>query len=212
MVLRRALMLAAYAGLVVGSFVAGPSLVEWVRFDLGPASEPEVHRMLLLVTAVYVLAAALPFVPGAEIGMAMLAMLGTGVAPLVYGAMVAALSMAFFVGRLVPAHITAAGLGALGLHRARDLMLRLASLEPAQRLQLLSASSPRRLLPLLLRHRYLMLGLALNLPGNTVVGGGGGIAMVAGLSGLVSPLGFLVTVAVAVAPIPLLFLVLGGLP
>lgn len=205
-------MLTAYAGLVVGSFVAGPSLVEWVRFDLGPASEPEVHRMLLLVTAVYVLAAALPFVPGAEIGMAMLAMLGTGVAPLVYGAMVAALSMAFFVGRLVPAHITAAGLGALGLHRARDLMLRLASLEPAQRLQLLSASSPRRLLPLLLRHRYLMLGLALNLPGNTVVGGGGGIAMVAGLSGLVSPLGFLVTVAVAVAPIPLLFLVLGGLP
>ena len=57
-----------------------------------------------------------------------------------------------------------------------------------------------------------MLGLALNLPGNTLVGGGGGIAMVAGLSGLVSPLGFLVTVAVAVAPIPLLFLVLGGLP
>ena len=140
-------MLTAYAGLVVGSFVAGPSLVEWVRFDLGPASEPEVHRMLLLVTAVYVLAAALPFVPGAEIGMAMLAMLGTGVAPLVYGAMVAALSMAFFVGRLVPAHITAAGLGALGLHRARDLMLRLASLEPAQRLQLLSASSPRACCP-----------------------------------------------------------------
>jgi hypothetical protein len=209
---RRVLLLAVYAGLVLGSLAAGPWLAEWVQVDLGPGNEPQVHRMLLLSTAVYVLALAVPFVPGAEIGLAMMAMLGTGVVPLVYGATVVALSVAYLIGRLVPVRLTAAWLGALGLRRASELMLRLEALKPAQRLELLCESSPRSVLPFLLRHRYLMLGLALNLPGNSLIGGGGGIAMVAGLSGLVTPIGFLLTAAVAVAPVPLLFLILGALP
>ena len=46
-------------------------------------------------------------------------------------------------------------------------------------------SAPTRLLPFLLRYRYVALALAFNLPGNAVLGGGGGIAMMAGLSGII---------------------------
>ena len=41
------------------------------------------------------------------------------------------------------------------------------------------------------------------MPGNVLIGGGGGIAMVAGLSRLYSLAGFLLAVGVAVAPVPL---------
>jgi hypothetical protein len=43
----------------------------------------------------------------------------------------------------------------------------------------------------------------LNIPGNIVIGGGGGIAMIAGLTGLYSFPRYLLTIAIAVAPIPL---------
>jgi hypothetical protein len=56
----------------------------------------------------------------------------------------------------------------------------------------------------LVRHRYLALAFALNLPGNSLIGGGGGIALSAGMSGLYPMPAYLASVAVAVAPVPLL--------
>lgn len=212
MATRSLILIAAYGGLVIGGAFAGPWLAELVQYDLRPVNEPQVHRMVLLVTGIFVLTAALPFVPGAEIGLAMMLMMGSGVAPLVYLGMVGALLLAFVIGRLVPARVTAEGLGLLGLHRGRDLMLRLETLDKKRRLQLLTSSAPRRLIPFLLRHRYLTLGLAFNLPGNTLLGGGGGIALCAGLSGLYSLTGFATTVAIAVAPVPLIFIITGALP
>jgi hypothetical protein len=209
--LMRALLIAGYAALVVGCVLAGPWLANLVQFDWPAMDEPQLHRMLLLVTVTYVLTLALPFVPGAEIGLALLMVMGPAIVPLVYGSTVAALSISFLVGRLIPARVTATGLSAFGLHRARDLMLRLEALDPAERMKFLSSSAPQRMLPFLLRHRYLMFALALNLPGNSLIGGGGGIALAAGLSRLVSPAGFLATVAIAVAPVPLLFLLTGKL-
>ena len=86
-------------------------------------------------------------------------------------------------------------------------MVQLDSFDADARLQLLSDSMPRRFVPFLLRHRHLMLALSFNLPGNTLLGGDGGIALAAGLSRLYSTTGFLATVMIAVAPVPLLFLV-----
>lgn len=209
---RTLLLFAGYAALVAVGVLAGPWMVDLVQLELRAADEARLHRMLLLVTAIYLLTCALPFVPGAEIGLAMMMMLGPGIVPLVYGSMIVALSTAYLVGQLIPAHVTARGLGALRLHRARDLMLRLETLDSAERLNLLSASAPRRMVPFLLRHRYVMLALAFNTPGNTLIGGGGGIALAAGLSRLFSPTGFLATVAIAVAPVPLLFLLTGKVP
>ena len=44
--------------------------------------------------------------------------------------------------------------------------------------------APRRLVPWLTRHRAITLIVLINLPGNTLLGGGGGIALVTGLSKL----------------------------
>ena len=58
----------------------------------------------------------------------------------------------------------------------------------------------------LLNHRYLTLGACLNLPGNSVLGGGGGIAFICGLSGQFHWRRFILTIVLATAPIPLLVL------
>ena len=54
-----------------------------------------------------------------------------------------------------------------------------------------------------MRYRYLNLAVLINIPGNAVIGGGGGIAFVSGLSGTFRmPLAIL-TIALATAPVPL---------
>jgi hypothetical protein len=61
-----------------------------------------------------------------------------------------------------------------------------------------------------LRHRYIALALVVNVPGNSVIGGGGGIMMMAGLSGIFTPAQTFLTVAIAVSPVPLAILFLGA--
>jgi len=48
-----------------------------------------------------------------------------------------------------------------------------------------------------------------NLPGNILIGGGGGISLIAGASRLFSLPGFLTTIALAVSPLPLAILFFG---
>lgn len=207
---RGLIVAAAYVLLVGGGLYAGHFLAHAAELDLRPTNEPQVHRMIMGSSAVFVVAAAVPFVPGAEIGLALMAVLGSGIVPLVYLAMVLAMTIAYAAGRLIPARVTAAGFGFLGLERARDLVLRIAPLSVEARLAMLIEHAPRRVVPILLRHRYVALWVALNLPGNTLIGGGGGIALAAGMSGIY-PLGaYLATVALAVAPVPVMFLVFGA--
>jgi len=67
--------------------------------------------------------------------------------------------------------------------------------------------APTGLGPIMLRHRYLLLMLALNLTGNSLVGGGGGIVFIAGLSGLFSYHGYLLAILIAVSPVPVFFFI-----
>jgi hypothetical protein len=166
----------------------------------------------MLATAVYVVASALPFVPGAEVGAALMIAFGVQIVFLVYVAMVGALLIAFLAGRFVPASALAAVFGFLGLRRARALVEYLDELPSGQRLPFLITRAPARIVPTLLRHRYAAIVLLFNIPGNTLIGGGGGIALLAGMSRLFAPLGFAISVAVAVAPIPLLVLLTGYQP
>jgi hypothetical protein len=55
-------------------------------------------------------------------------------------------------------------------------------------------------------HRYLALAICLNVPGNAVVGGGGGLALLCGLSRQFDGRRFALTIALAVSPLPLLIL------
>jgi hypothetical protein len=89
----------------------------------------------------------------------------------------------------------------------------LATIEPMNvedRLAFLLSNTPNRIVPFLIRHRYFALAIVVNVPGNIILGGGGGIALIAGASKLFSLSGFLATIALAVAPVPLAILVFGN--
>lgn len=177
--------------------------------ELGPTSDPMVRKLVLIAALLFVLTSALPFVPGAEIGFGLLLLFGAPLAVLVYGCMVLALIIAFLIGRVVPCAYLVALFSYLRFNRAAELVEHLANISPRERLDLLMQQAPSRFVPLLLKHRYLSIMLALNVPGNTIIGGGGGIAMVAGMSGLFTVGRFVLAVAVAIAPVPLFFFLMG---
>ena len=200
---RRILLLVTlYLSLIAGGLLIGEWLRWFVLIDVRPSNEPQLHQMIMLATAIYVLAAAIPFVPGAEIGWTLVIALGPDIIPLVYVSMIVALTISYLLGRLVPPRLTAGLFHFLGL----------APLHTDERLETLLAAAPKRIVPLLLRHRYLALGVILNIPGNAVLGGGGGLALAAGMSGVYRLPGFLLMAAIAVSPVPLLVLATGSVP
>jgi hypothetical protein len=77
-------------------------------------------------------------------------------------------------------------------------------------LALLLDGAPPRMLDLALRYRYIALAVLINTPGNAIIGGGGGIMMLAAMSGIFMPLPTLLTVAIAVCPVPLAVLLFGA--
>jgi hypothetical protein len=180
-----------------------------LALQIRPDNEQQVHRAIMLGAVAYVGLLALPFVPGAEIGLAMLAAFGPGIAPLIYVCTVAAMTLAYTVGRFLPIGALERLLLMLRMRRAAALVARAAPLSPDARLALLLDGQPKRALSLALRYRYIALALAVNTPGNSVIGGGGGIMMMAGLSGIFSPLTTFLTIALAVAPVPLAVIFLG---
>lgn len=165
-------------------------------------------RMVLTAAVFYAVFLAVPFVPGAEIGLTLLGLLGSQAVPLVYGATLCGLCLAFAIGRLVPPPAISRTLGRLGMKRAAGFVERMAPLEPSELLEVLLSQASGRALPFLLRNRYVALIVLLNLPGNFLLGGGGGISMLAGLCRLYAPLPFFIAIAIAVAPVPLAVLVL----
>lgn len=172
-------------------------------------AEAMVTAMLMTALLVYALLIAIPFVPGAEIGLALLLLRGASIAPAVYTATLLGLSLAFLIGRLLPEASIVRLLSDLRLRRAAALVAGQAGLPPAERLARLEARLPKRFARPMLRYRYLCLGLLLNLPGNVFLGGGGGLMMLAGLSRLYLPRQTLVAIAIAVLPVPLMIWWLG---
>ena len=174
-----------------------------------PENERQVHRAIVLGAMAYVGLLATPFVPGAEIGLAMLTAFGAAIAPLIYAATVIAMMLSYTIGRLIPTTVLARLLALLRMRRAAELVARAALRSSDERLAMLLEGAPPRTLALALRHRYVALALALNIPGNALIGGGGGIALMAGLSGIFAPLPTFLAIAVAVSPVPLTVMLLG---
>lgn len=189
--------------------IAAREAIGLLELSIRPRTEDMVHRTIMISALLYVMLLAIPFVPGAEIGLALMAMLGPQIAPLVYLCTLAGLALGFLLGRLLPLSMLASLARDFRLERTARLLAEIEPLDREQRLAVLIERAPRRFLPLLLRYRYLALALALNIPGNYLIGGGGGIALVAGISRLYSIPGFLLTIALAVAPVPLAVLAFG---
>jgi hypothetical protein len=203
------LKLGALIVLIIAVNFAAEGLAEALRFEVRPNNEDLVHKMVTISAVAYAVLIAIPFVPGVEIGLTLIGVLGPPIVFLVYLSTLAGLSASFAVGRLISLEGLIGLLDDLRFRRANRLLSTIAPMTLEDRLAFLVANSPGRFVPFLLRHRYIALAIILNLPGNIVIGGGGGIALMAGASRLYSVPGFLATIVLAVAPVPLAILILG---
>lgn len=180
------------------------SLIGWVtEVTENTGNKPLMLGLLSLLLLSYALLMAIPFAPGIEIGISLLVLRGAEIAPFVYAATVTGLALAFLAGRYIPYAWLHAIFYDLRLMSACRLLERSAPLDREQRLNLLRERLPGWIGPLIGGGRYLMLAILLNLPGNFVIGGGGGLAFLAGLSRLYGSTPALLTMAIAVLPVPL---------
>lgn len=209
--IRRFFKISLIVGFLVLLNYGGSLVVEQINFQLWPEHEHLMITVLWFAIVVYVLWMALPFVPGIELGLALMVMLGTRGIVLVYLCTLLSLSLSFTIGRLIPLNGFARFLGWLHLYKAQDLVLQLEPLNSEEKLNFLLRSAPSKVIPFLLKHRYLMIAIALNLPGNALIGGGGGIGLITGMSRLYPFPKYILLVSLAITPLPLLLLA-GKLP
>ena len=185
-------------------------LVDVIGMEFGAKAKSYSLYVMIAGIVVYAALLAIPFVPGIEISLALLAVFGSKVAIAIYAATVAALAISYLVGRMLHVNLIARLFGSLGLQRARDLVQSLQPLSAQQRLNVLIEHAPRRVVPVFLKHRYLAIIVALNVPGNAIIGGGGGIALLAGMSGVFTFPRFLASMTLAALPIPLIVILTSG--
>ncbi len=181
-------------------------LANHIAFQMWPRHVNMAVFTLFASVILYILLLAIPFLPGIEVGLMLMAMLGAKGIVLVYLCTVLALSLSFLFGRLLPPRHLARALGWFHLTRAREMVDTLAPLGPEERLRFLTRSAPSRIVPFLLRHRYLIIGVLFNVPGNALIGGGGGIGLIAGMSRLFPFPKYLLLICLAITPGPILFL------
>lgn len=209
---RRWLVVLRYVALIAVlllAYWAARTAGDWLHQQLGPDAEGYAGGVMMLGAFAYVGLLATPFVPGAEVGLALLAMFGAKVAPLIYVSTVAAMMLAYGIGRFLPIGVLERLLTALRMRRAAALVGRAVPLSQEERLAMLLEKQPKRAVRLALQYRYVALALAVNMPGNSIIGGGGGIMLLAGLSGVFSPLATILTVTLAVSPVPLAVIFMG---
>ena len=196
--------------LIIGATWASHMIRDALDLEIMPRNEQSVHRAVMFGSLAYVILLAIPFVPGAEIGIALLSSFGASIAPLVYGATVAAMMLAYCVGLLLPHTTLTRVLSILQMKKAAALVDRLCALPREKRLDVLLETAPPQIVKLALERRYVALALAVNVPGNVVIGGGGGIMMMAGLSGLFAPVPTLLAILIGVSPVPLAVMLFGA--
>jgi len=209
--MRRFIKISLLVGFLVLLNYGGSLVVEQINFQLWPEHEHLMITVLSFAIVVYVLWMALPFVPGIELGLALMVILGTRGVVFVYLCTLLSLSLSFAIGRLIPLNTFARFLGWLHLYKAQDLVLQLEPLDSEEKLNFLLSTAPSRIIPFLVKHRYLMIAIALNLPGNALIGGGGGIGLISGMSRLYPFPKYILLVSLAITPLPLLLLA-GKLP
>ena len=153
----------------------------------------------------YVLLLSLPFVPGVELGIVLMCVFGKEGIVFVYFATIAGLSLAFLMGRLLPKNWIEPRLQKLGFSQTCDDQVD--EIEGMlDKLSLNQIFCGSRFRSFLSKYRYLAIGVLFNTPGNYLIGGGGGISLACGISRSISWKWFLLTVVLAVSPVPLLAL------
>jgi len=196
-----ALKVLLLAVLLASLYLGGDILLQYIKAFLAQQRDGGAWILALLLLT-YIVFMAIPFMPGIEVGLIVMLTGGLEGIVTVYVA-----TVSYLVGSLIPGRSLAGFLGWLGLKRAETLVHEIEGMKPSERMAYLTRGAPGRLIPFLLKHRYLAIAALLNMPGNAALGGGGGIGMIAGLSGLFPFLRFLAPVALAVSPIPIVLIV-----
>ena len=195
--------------LIISINFAADWVVGILKIELRPFNEELIHKTLMVSSIIFGLLVAIPFVPGVELGITLIAMFGPPVVFLVYLSTLIGLSISFIIGRLISLRSLVTLFENLKLKRSSQLLNKVEPLKMEDRLEFLISQAPSRLVPFLIRHRYIALAILVNLPGNILIGGGGGISLIAGASRLFSLPGFLITITLAVSPVPLAILIFG---
>ena len=178
--------------------------------DLPQATGTAVRSSILgIALLAYALMIAFPFVPGIEIAISLILVRGPEIAPFIYLATAGGLLLAFYAGRYLPYRWLTGLFEDLRLRRASALLARIEHLSPERRLALMRRQLPGRLGQWAVNYRYVALALLINMPGSFLIGGGGGICLMAGLTGLFRPRATTITIALAVLPFPLTVWILG---
>lgn len=122
---------------------------------------------------------------------------------IVYLSTVGGLMLSYFIGKNLPENWIVKILKLVGISHCReDRSIWLEEMH--KRPKLGRSLIKHRVGSLLLRYRYLLLAGLFNLPGNSIIGGGGGISILAGASRVYRVKWFFLTVMLATIPIPLL--------
>ena len=193
-----------YGTVLVLGFWGGENLIAWLGYEGHTTGLVIDSKAVWIGLGLYTILLAVPFVPGIEISMAMLAVFGASVALQIYLATIIAFMIAFAIGRMVPTEPLCRVLAKFGLAGTEKLIRRMNGLKQQERLELLVKSAPKSWVPTLLKYRYIAIAVVLNLPGNALLGGGGGISLLAGISRLFSWSHFFVAVCVAALPVTIL--------
>ena len=139
----------------------------------------------------------------------MIAVIGAPIVYLVYACTIVGLCLAYLIGRLIPERKLISLLKDIGLSKFATNLDDMNRLPISGRTEFLRSQISNRFLRVLLKYKYFSLALLINLPGNFLVGGGGGIAMSCGASRLYSFPLYLITIAIAVSPLPIAILIFG---
>lgn len=165
--------------------------------------------MIVTLMIGYIILLAVPFVPGIEIGLALLVLQGAEAAPYVYLATVMGLFLAFCIGQCAPLDRLIGLCEECYLLRVANLLAGIKSTPREERLAKMHDRLPGWIAPFICDYRYVTLAVTINLPGSFALGGGGGILMVAGITRLFQTHHVLLTLALATLPVPLAVWLLG---
>ena len=192
---------------VIAAFlIAAIGMDYWIGSELGvgqkileTARDKEGICILVAGGSLYILLLSLPFIPGVELGILLMCAYGKEGIVFVYFATVLGLVISFLMGRVLPKTWVKSLSKKLGFYQSGENQ----SDEIIFMLDKFFRDN-KWLSTLLINYRYLAIGLLLNMPGASFIGGGGGISFACGISRNISMKLFLLTVVMAVSPVPLL--------
>jgi len=206
---RPSLKLIIFLALAIGIFVIfatqGHEAFVWLE---AAAQKTRTPGMLATLCVIYAVLLAIPGVPGLEVGLVMMGVYHEVGIVAVWLCTIAGLNLSFFAGRKLPKAKVAGWLrpknpgdetlvdGTLG---GGDSMTLLLKKNRVGRAVLRWTGPPGGW------RRYVLIAFLLNMPGNFVIGGGGGIGLFCGTSEDIKWPMFLATTVVAAAAIPAMF-------